>query len=400
MMTRPTRTALLDPGSDATPHQSTTPRRLTEAGDGRFINVEDTTARGTWPMPSSNRTRPGPTDQIDGPGGALPLRRHQLLRTRDAELARDALSAMCDHYNLRVVGAHERFEARHNAVSLGEVTLSALDYGADVQITPDYIADYYQLHIPLRGTAATVGCGRDVVTASPATAAVAQPHQAFGMRCPPGTPQLLVYLDGEELRRTLWQMLGREPSGRLVFDLGQDLTTPAMRGWFAFVQMVCRDIDHGYGLINHPLTGRHMRQLLATSLLAAARHSHSASLCERSTRSVTKRHVQEAMDYIARNACTDITTLDVAAYLGLSAEHLQDSFREHVGVPPMTYLRQVRLERVHEALVAAAPGAGVTVADIATRWGFTHLGRFPGLYKRRYGRLPSDTLRAAPAAAR
>ena len=35
-----------------------------------------------------------------------------------------------------------------------------------------------------------------------------------------------------------------------------------------------------------------------------------------------------------------------------------------------------------------------TVADIASRWRFTHPGRFSVAYRRRYGCSPSETLRA------
>jgi transcriptional regulator GlxA family with amidase domain len=59
---------------------------------------------------------------------------------------------------------------------------------------------------------------------------------------------------------------------------------------------------------------------------------------------------------------------------------------------PMAYVEHVRLERVHDTLTEADP-ARTTVAEVAYRWGFTHLGRFAQAYGRRYGRYPSETLR-------
>ena len=35
------------------------------------------------------------------------------------------------------------------------------------------------------------------------------------------------------------------------------------------------------------------------------------------------------------------------------------------------------------------------MAEVAHRWGFTHLGRFGTAYRRKYGRPPSETLRRA-----
>ena len=60
----------------------------------------------------------------------------------------------------------------------------------------------------------------------------------------------------------------------------------------------------------------------------------------------------------------------------------------------MTYLRQVRLGRAHLDLRIADPARG-SVADIAGRWGFTHLGRFAATYRERYGCPPSQTLRSS-----
>jgi hypothetical protein len=37
----------------------------------------------------------------------------------------------------------------------------------------------------------------------------------------------------------------------------------------------------------------------------------------------------------------------------------------------------------------------VTVSAVANRWGFTHLGRFAGIYRAMYGAPPSQTLRDA-----
>jgi AraC-like DNA-binding protein len=60
----------------------------------------------------------------------------------------------------------------------------------------------------------------------------------------------------------------------------------------------------------------------------------------------------------------------------------------------MTYVRVVRLRRAHRDLRSADPSHN-TIASIANRWGFTHLGRFVAVYKTMYGQTPLQTLRAA-----
>jgi transcriptional regulator GlxA family with amidase domain len=59
----------------------------------------------------------------------------------------------------------------------------------------------------------------------------------------------------------------------------------------------------------------------------------------------------------------------------------------------MQYLRAVRLRGARAALLALAADDPTTVADVATRWGFSHLGRFSQYYRSRYGEPPSRTMR-------
>lgn len=58
----------------------------------------------------------------------------------------------------------------------------------------------------------------------------------------------------------------------------------------------------------------------------------------------------------------------------------------------MAYVREVRLRRAHEELRAADPFTE-SVAAVARRWGFRHLGRFAAAHEAAYGQTPSRTLR-------
>jgi AraC-like DNA-binding protein len=68
-----------------------------------------------------------------------------------------------------------------------------------------------------------------------------------------------------------------------------------------------------------------------------------------------------------------------------------------VDTTPLAYLRSVRMERAHRELQSADQSEGVSVAGVAAKWGFTHLGRFAIDYRRRFGIYPSQTLRGRVA---
>jgi AraC family ethanolamine operon transcriptional activator len=87
------------------------------------------------------------------------------------------------------------------------------------------------------------------------------------------------------------------------------------------------------------------------------------------------------------------TMLELCKVLGASPRKLEYCFRDVLGMPPARYLRLMRLNCAHHDL-AHPPGAGMTVQEVASRWGFWHMGAFASDYKRMFGRSPSRTLGA------
>ena len=83
--------------------------------------------------------------------------------------------------------------------------------------------------------------------------------------------------------------------------------------------------------------------------------------------------VRDAMDIIDAGPHLPLTTSTLARQCHVSVRTLQEGFQRHLGISPMTYLRLVRLRRAHRDRRSADPCHN-TVASIAHRWGFTHLG--------------------------
>jgi AraC-like DNA-binding protein len=61
---------------------------------------------------------------------------------------------------------------------------------------------------------------------------------------------------------------------------------------------------------------------------------------------------------------------------------------------PTGYLRRIRLERAHADLGGSDPVSGTTVAAIARRWGWASHSQLTVAYQKRFGVLPSRTLRS------
>jgi AraC-like DNA-binding protein len=102
--------------------------------------------------------------------------------------------------------------------------------------------------------------------------------------------------------------------------------------------------------------------------------------------------LRAAVDYIHAHAHQPLTVGDIAAAAGLSIRGLQEAFQRIFDQSPLTYVREVRLTRVHHELLALNPGTG-RISDVARSWGFGHMGRFSGAYVQRFGEYPRQTLR-------
>ena len=89
---------------------------------------------------------------------------------------------------------------------------------------------------------------------------------------------------------------------------------------------------------------------------------------------------------------------DLSRAMGVCERTLRNAFHAVYGVGPKQYLLRHGLDEAHDALQHARADRA-TVTQIATACGFFELGRFAAAYRRRFGERPSDTLRAAQAAA-
>ena len=99
----------------------------------------------------------------------------------------------------------------------------------------------------------------------------------------------------------------------------------------------------------------------------------------------------KAKTYILEHPTDPITVQRLVRRIGVSERTLEFAFLERFGITPKAILRSIRLSGVHKDLKLKI-GGGTMVSDIATRWGFWHMGQFAKDYKLMFGELPSKTL--------
>ena len=174
------------------------------------------------------------------------------------------------------------------------------------------------------------------------------------------------------------------PSGALVFVL----IVPSSEAIPARTLHTCDECD-SQGLIQYikqhrsdsaaPLA-RHLRSAVAASQVlpvASARVSAVMSACRLIERQFPEAH----------------TLKELSQHSGVGERTLEYGFREVYDTTPLTFARSLRLTRNRMALLSAK--SYTPISEIASAFGYTHMGQFSRDYRRWFGETPSMTLARA-----
>ena len=108
--------------------------------------------------------------------------------------------------------------------------------------------------------------------------------------------------------------------------------------------------------------------------------------------SVRERAVRRSLDLIDGSSREPLSVVDLCRTTGVSRRTLEYAFQERFGLSPKAYMLARRLGEVRAEL--RLDHAGQSITGIANQWGFHHLSRFAAFYRRQFGELPSETIRA------
>jgi AraC-like DNA-binding protein len=145
---------------------------------------------------------------------------------------------------------------------------------------------------------------------------------------------------------------------------------------------------------SQPLVTGSAARLLAATALSTFPNTATAEPARVDHHDSGQATLNRAIKFIEENAGAGLSAADIAAAANVSIRAVQLAFRRELGVTPLGYLRQVRLDRAHRDLLAAGP-AGPTVTAVSVRWGFSSSSRFAAYYREAFGVLPSHTRKQA-----
>ncbi|MEV7226977.1 AraC family transcriptional regulator [Polymorphospora sp. NPDC051019] len=305
----------------------------------------------------------------------------------------DRFRELCDefYYPVRVTAPRgAEFAASVDVMRLGPITVGELRYSAETTIVAGDLHAYH-VNMPLSGRFDNEHRGKRFV-AHPRRACVYRPEGSTRIHSWDNNGRLLaVKIDRSAVEAQLAALLDRPLRGSLNMGNHIDLATGAGQSWARLAILVRDEFHNGGSVVGHPLIAGQFTQSLIRGLLLATEHRYRDELDQPAPPS-RPRTVKRAMEAIDANPAHGFTCGELAEIAGASVRSLQEGFRRHLGQSPMAYLQSVRLAQAHEDLRRARPGE-TTVADVAHRWGWGHLGRFAAAYRAKYDVPPSTTLR-------
>jgi AraC-like DNA-binding protein len=279
------------------------------------------------------------------------------------------------------------------ALRVGSMTAGCFGFGRLASVSTEHSSNF-RVCIPLAGGALTRSGRNPGVETTAGEAVVIPPEAPAQVIWSHDCEQVVLMVSRGTLESELETLLGRSLPTPLTFDLHMPSWGPAQGVWRSSLDMIRAELAAPSGLATHTSAGLHAQGLILDGLLLGHHHNYSEIVEQRAAPGAPTA-IRQAVELLQSRPGDPWTVVGLAAAVHLSVRALHEGFARDVGMPPISYLRHVRLHRAHAEL-RASDRSQTTVRAVANRLGILHLSRFAAIYKATFGESPSETL-ARPA---
>ena len=269
---------------------------------------------------------------------------------------------------------------------VGELSFMLLRYGAAVHVAPGALHDFYLFQVPIHGKS-SIGVGNQTVVADRHTATVISPDLPLQLDWEQDCEQLLIKIPKPLLNQACTQLLDIAPEDQIEFQPRYCLNNSHGIAWQHQISAML-----SYAAQKDYLPEQWLQNLQTNLLqhLLITQPNNYSKYFHHTPRMTGQRRLRLARRYIHEHLGENLRLEGIAQACDSSIRSLTDAFRTQLDISPTQYIREARLAAVRKELLQATPTTRIT--EVATRWGFTHLGRFSAWYKESYQESPLETL--------
>jgi AraC-like DNA-binding protein len=321
---------------------------------------------------------------------AVPFDSFQFFRSTDLDESRALIAQVFSEHTLSVRGQAQRFAAEMDHVPVGSFSLSRLSWGAPVHVDPQRLGNYYLICLPVSGEAKFNLNGRPT-DVSTRCAGVVNASERFHFDANADFDQIAIRVERTAVEKGWQALMGTPVSSPISFDCALPASSTAWSTLAPLSQMFAQRIG-----CSNSLFQRRLEEHFINALLLSQPHSHRVALDSTPSSPNTPALVRRAQRVLLERADIEIgtgigpTVSEIAIACGVSVRTLQLAFHDAYGIGPMAWLKR---ERLGEVRVALRGNPEVSITNIATQAGFSHLGDFSQAYRRAFGETPSATRR-------
>ncbi|GEC35727.1 helix-turn-helix domain-containing protein [Sinorhizobium fredii] len=272
-------------------------------------------------------------------------------------------------------------------VAAGRVAFSRVTSQGSLSIGQKDEVPKLLILLPLHGSACVKIGPKESLISKPGHAAILDGNRLSELQVEKARSHFSPVIDQGDIFRQLGAVLERPVYGALDFVPELDLAEGAGEIIFKLSQIMATSLGPGSDIPDMPHALSYLSASIVSLLVDTVPHRFSAALSQGEWLP-SPRHVKRAVDFMHANLRAPISMSDIAEAAGIGVRSLQEGFKRFKGTSPISYLAQLRMEAAHRDLLEA--DQRVSVAEIARKWGFRHMGRFANEYRKCYGCPPSE----------
>ncbi len=312
-----------------------------------------------------------------------PLDRTPLLESDNYEEAEMMLTQLIGPCKSEFLEPHSCFLTRYYYAPFHQSSMVYLQWQGAQKLTRNQPDEIYVFYLPIEGVIREKINQLEPSLSSEKVAHFFTPQQNLVGEISSQGQGISVCIPRQRLQQEMAKLLNNSVNSLISFQPEVDLTTVfgnSLRELILFSWQATAQ---------NSLFLPQLEQTLLTGLLQYHSHNYSSAL-QRKEGMVGDRQVYLAKEFMRANLQKPISLGDIASAIGVSGRSLQRSFAKYCGCSPIQFLRQARLDSLHQELSQGIPLLGIS--DLMLKYQFSHLGRCSQSYHQRFGELPSETV--------
>jgi AraC-like DNA-binding protein len=318
----------------------------------------------------------------------IPLAKFPIITTNCVEQAEVAISSSLSNVSITRAVDRDRFKVQMNGINIGRISLVFNRFDTETKINTELHEDsvlfVFGGTVPFR-----MILDEGSVEVSQQKATLIMPGKLKKIEREEGSEAFVLRIPLSELLHHFEELIAWHHRGSIVFDYNIDLTNGFGNMLRQTMNSLFYDHEHTAQVLSNPGMLKSYENMLLNTLLHLP-HNQNEKLYEDRRYQVAPGYVRRAEEYMRAHLDEPISIKDLLRICGCSRRMLFSAFQNARKYTPIEFLTEQRLQCTRGKL--SKPHGETSVASIAKSFGFTHLGRFSQIYRKRFGEKPSETL--------